>query len=68
MLRYIKVISIVIISGCHPAVANELYIEQAGANFDLDVVQDGKDNYLKLDLDGNNTTFNLLQQDRKSVV
>ena len=62
MLRYIKVISIVIISGCHPAVANELYIEQAGANFDLDVVQDGKDNYLKLDLDGNNTTFNLLQQ------
>ena len=62
MLRYIKVISIVIISGCHPAVANELYIEQAGASFDLDVTQDGKDNYLKLDLDGNNTTFNLLQQ------
>ena len=62
MLQYIKVISIVIISGCHPAVANELYIEQAGASFDLDVVQDGKDNYLKLDIDGNDTTFKLVQE------
>ena len=62
MLQYIKVISIVIIFGCHPAVANELYIEQAGASFDLDVVQDGKDNYLKLDIDGNDTTFKLVQE------
>ena len=62
MLQYIKVISIVILSGCTPAVANQLYIEQAGASFDLDVVQDGQDNYLKLDIDGSNTTFNLLQE------
>tara|TARA_B100000795_G_scaffold258022_1_gene231776 strand:+ start:2326 stop:3114 length:789 start_codon:yes stop_codon:yes gene_type:complete len=62
MLQYIKVISIVILSGCTPAVANQLYIEQAGASFDLDVVQDGQDNYLKLDIDGSNTTFNILQQ------
>ena len=62
MLQYIKVISIVVLCGCTPAVANQLYIEQAGASFDLDVVQDGQDNYLKLDIDGSNTTFNILQQ------
>jgi hypothetical protein len=73
MLPYIKVISItiilafllptiIILAGCVPAVANELYIEQAGASFDLDVTQDGKNNYLKLDIDGDNTTFNLLQE------
>lgn len=62
MLRYIKVISILLISGCHPAVANELYITQTGNTFDLDVTQDGQDNYLKLDIQGNNTTFKLVQE------
>jgi len=58
----IVLVMVLIVFTSNRLLANDIYIDQSGNNFDLDVTQDGNNNNVTLNIRGNDTTLDVYQK------